>query len=122
MGSVPATDNKLADFLVSIAKAATSGGETAVEAAILVYCPELANPFCKYILDELVSYFGGLLDSNVIDPLVIAAVIDIQTNGEKSKVYAALKALSQKPGDANANQNADAAWDNLIRSDGSAKP
>lgn len=120
MGAVPSTTNSKAAFFQGMVNAGVEGGEKGVEAYLTAQFPLLANPFLHVILNYFVEYFGKDLEE-ILDPMVAAAVIDIQTHQEKSQVYQALLALSKNTGGTNENANSDNAWGNLIRWDGSSR-
>lgn len=121
MVDAPATTNATAALLDRLIAAGMNGGEKAVEAVLTAEFPILAEPFLQFLLEKAVQEIGDSITRK--EQLIITfVVIDLQTKGENSDVYKALKILSEKQGDPNANQQADDAWTKLIRSDGSAIP
>lgn len=107
MGAVPETTNTIATIIDGFVKAAITGGEDAAEAYIGVQAPFLELPVINIFTNWAISLFGNAIYSNAAN-LVAIAVIDVQTNLEKSAFKSAVDALTKakQGGDANAVKSA----------------
>jgi hypothetical protein len=127
MGATPVTDDVLADFFDGLVNAAIQGGEDAAKTYIAAQAPFLELPVISVFTNEIISLLGSAIYSQSSN-LVAIAVLDVQTNLEKSAVGNAITYLqsAQASGDkdaiASANSNFNAAVLSLMHSDGSANP
>jgi hypothetical protein len=128
MGSVPTDTDPVATAFNTFLNILITGGDAAAEAFLTGLDPGLLGaPIISAILDFGVAEFGKYL-YNFLATMGTNLIIDIQTNGEESKVVSAGTALQLAEGSNNvqaiqqATQAMVAAWGSLIHYDGSASP
>lgn len=125
--TTPTDTNNTANTVSKVEGVVVDTGETAIETAIEAYVPVLATPGLKQLwemaFEWLINKFKAFLQF-----ASIKGVIDLQVNKEAGAVTDATTALktADATGDANAiakaKQDAADAIQNLMHSDGSAKP
>ena len=129
LGTIPVTNNTLADFFDGLVKASIVGGEVAAEAFIASdpYTSWLETPLIAALTNEFISAFANSIYKQA-GMVVANTVISVQTNLEESAVANAVNALNKakSSGDLNAISAATTAYDSaiisLVYSDGSASP
>jgi hypothetical protein len=128
VGTVPTTSNATAVFIDGLVNALTIGGEDLAK-SYLATTPMawLEWPVISVFTNAALSALGSSID-RYSSQLVAAAVIDVQTNLEKSAVGNAVTALTAAQAGGNpdeittANASFDAALGALVHWDGSAPP
>lgn len=124
----PTTDNKAAEIVNEVIRALMSGGVLAAETYLNTLAPGILQlPVVGFLLDEGLQYLAQAL-SVAGQEFATQIVIDIQTNGEASRVVTAGTALqiALASGDQSAIDGAaatlTAAYGDLIHWDGIARP